>query len=600
MKQNTYRSDIDGIRALAVISVILFHLGLLPNGYLGVDIFFVISGYLITGIIYNEVISNEFSLTKFYERRIRRIIPLVLFSSFAALFLGIFFMLPDDLENLSQSVFASNFSSNNILMLITSSDYWAVKNDYKPLMHTWSLGVEEQFYLFYPLIFYFFKGRKSKYIPLLLIVLTFISLLLFLKSNNPSHKFYLIQYRFFELSIGGVFSIVFTKNLYFDNLFKKFNKILLLLIASLFVILIFNINITNNLKVLLVVIITAIILVMGANRSYDNIVYTSLFSNKVFCFIGKISFSLYMWHQIVFAFGRYIFFEEITLINGFILMLIVSFLSVLTYYYIENIFRNRKLINKTQLIYIVGLSFVILTCTSFYIYSLGGVIKKFPELGITKPVEKRNFFNKNDNINIQYNEKIRDLDKQFNEESKINILIIGDSFGRDFANILLESKFKSKIELSYFDYDSKNIQNDLNERIRKADFVFFATNKDFSKQRYYFFKNSYPSFDDKRVLIVGIKDFGKSNGIFYNRTTNSKRTSMKKGVKEINNKLQLEWGNQYINLIKFVSDSDGNVLVFTPDNKFISQDTLHLTKFGAIYFGELLNTTLNKILSQAL
>ena len=158
---NKYRTDIDGLRAIAVISVILFHLKYISNGYLGVDVFFVISGYLITSIIYKEVESNSFSILKFYEKRIRRIIPLVLFTSFVAFILGLFFMLPDDLENLSQAVFASNFSVNNILMRITSSDYWAIKNDYKPLMHTWSLGIEEQFYLFYPFIFFFLKGKKS-------------------------------------------------------------------------------------------------------------------------------------------------------------------------------------------------------------------------------------------------------------------------------------------------------------------------------------------------------------------------------------------------------------------------------------------------------
>jgi len=112
----TYRTDIDGLRAIAVISVILFHLGYLSNGYLGVDIFFVISGYLITGLVYNEVEENKFSVLKFYERRIRRIIPLVLLTTLIAFILGLIFMLPDDLENLCQSVFASNFSANNILM----------------------------------------------------------------------------------------------------------------------------------------------------------------------------------------------------------------------------------------------------------------------------------------------------------------------------------------------------------------------------------------------------------------------------------------------------------------------------------------------------
>ncbi|MGV4462924.1 acyltransferase family protein [Ornithobacterium rhinotracheale] len=136
-----YRIDIDGLRALAVISVIAFHFGFLPNGYLGVDIFFVISGFLITSIAYNEVQNDKFSVAKFYERRIRRIIPLLLVVTTISLFLGMLLMLPGDLENLAQAAVASNLSANNILMMITSSDYWNVTNEYKPLMHTWSLGI---------------------------------------------------------------------------------------------------------------------------------------------------------------------------------------------------------------------------------------------------------------------------------------------------------------------------------------------------------------------------------------------------------------------------------------------------------------------------
>jgi peptidoglycan/LPS O-acetylase OafA/YrhL len=264
-----YRPDIDGLRAIAIIPVILFHLGYLSNGYLGVDVFFVISGYLITGLVYNEVVENKFSILKFYERRIRRIFPLVLFTTLIAFLLGLIFMLPDDLENLSQSVFASNFSANNILMKITSADYWAVKNDYKPLMHTWSLGIEEQFYLLYPVIFFFLNGDKKKFILPLLIFLTILSLTAFFISTDVPSKFYFLQYRFFELSFGGICAIYFSKrNLFISS--SKSQYILYFLLSILVFLLFFDSIKSNDIKVLTTTILTAGILVLGGLHFENN------------------------------------------------------------------------------------------------------------------------------------------------------------------------------------------------------------------------------------------------------------------------------------------------------------------------------------------
>jgi peptidoglycan/LPS O-acetylase OafA/YrhL len=366
-----YRTDIDGLRAIAIIPVILFHLGYLSNGYLGVDIFFVISGYLITGLVYNEVTENKFSVLKFYERRVRRIIPLVLFTTLIAFILGLIFMLPDDLENLCQSVFASNFSANNILMRITSSDYWAVRNDYKPLMHTWSLGIEEQFYLLYPVIFFFLKGEKKKFILPLLIFLTFFSLTAFFTSTDISSKFYFLQYRFFELSIGGICAIYFSKR----NLFIKSSKspFILYFLLSVLVFLLFSNSInSNDIKVVTTTIVTAGILVLGGLHFESNSLYRVLISNKLFTGIGKISFSLYMWHQIVFAFSRYILLNEITLKNAIVLSIVVFILSILTYFTIEQPFRNRSIIKTKPLLRIVGFSFLIITSASLYVYMVGG------------------------------------------------------------------------------------------------------------------------------------------------------------------------------------------------------------------------------------
>jgi peptidoglycan/LPS O-acetylase OafA/YrhL len=598
-----YRTDIDGLRAFAVISVILYHLGYINNGYLGVDIFFVISGYLITGIIYREVINDNFSILNFYERRIRRIIPLVLFTTAVSFILGIFFMLPDDLENLSQSVFASNLSLNNILMYITSADYWALRNDYKPLMHTWSLGVEEQFYIFYPFIFFFLKKNKIKYILPTLIILTILSFSAFLLENNIAAKFYFIQYRFFELSIGGIASIYFNSS----TLNYKSNKshyFLLCLLMSLGFILLFPIKLDNDIKVILVTFISTGVLVLGDIYYEKNKTYKNLFSNKLISNIGKISFSIYMWHQIVFAFARYIKVNEMSGGISIILVTITILLSIVSYNFIENTFRNRKLWKTKNVLISLSIFFLLITGSSFYVYSIGGVVKDVPELNLKFEAfpEKMNFFSKTNNIQIHYNENVRLLDEPFSKSNKIKVLVVGSSYGRDFVNILLESTFIGEIEVKYFESSRVFTDNSIKQRVNNAKHVFFTdgVTREYIKN---IEKKYNIIFSNEKLKIVGVKDFGYSNGIIYNSISSASfdqltyRTHMKKGFYEKNKKLKSIWGIQYIDLIELIIDPSGKVLVFTPDMKFISQDTGHLTKFGAMYFANLLEEELLRIMN---
>ncbi len=601
--KKVYRTDIDGLRAFAVISVILFHLGFVPNGYLGVDIFFVISGYLITGIVYREVVNDKFSILKFYERRIRRIIPLVLFTTLVAFIIGLLFMLPDDLENLSQSVFASNFSVNNILMYITSNDYWAVKNDYKPLMHTWSLGIEEQFYLLYPFLFFLLSKKRIKYILPVLIALTILSIGVFIFQNDPAKKFYFIQYRFFELSVGGIAAIYFNSN----NLNYKSNKnqiFLFIALIGLMIILFAPLQWSNDVKVILTTILTTVVLVFGDIHFVKNKIYKFITSNKPIAMIGKISFSIYMWHQIVFSFARYIKLTEITAKDAIILSFVTLVLSFITYYTIENTFRNRKKWKTKSVLIFLSIVLFLITTSSLYVYTIGGIVRDVPELGLKFEAfpEKMNFFSGKDNIQIHYNERIRELDKPFSKKTdKPKVLVIGNSFGRDFVNVLLESDFKDDLEIRYFDSFRIFKDTSLKERIQNADFVFYTNgdDKEYIKKIEEEYQVSLPK---GKLYLIGIKDFGASNGINYNHigkkgfNPKTYRAKMKDGIFEKNNRLKEVWGDQYIDLIGLISDSKGNVLVFTPDLKFISQDTMHFTKFGAVYFSELLEDSLKQIL----
>ena len=219
-----YRIEIDGLRAIAVISVILYHAGFkaFSGGYVGVDVFFVISGYLITSIIICELNSGKFSLINFYERRARRILPALFLVMFVCLPFAWFWLLPDALEHFSNSLIAvSTFISN--VYFWKNTDYFDNIAELKPLIHTWSLSVEEQFYIFLPFLLLTLWKIGKHWIPVSLIVLFAISftwsLCLTLVSFS-SFAFYMLPTRGWELMIGA-FIAYFHKHLLHLN---KFNK----------------------------------------------------------------------------------------------------------------------------------------------------------------------------------------------------------------------------------------------------------------------------------------------------------------------------------------------------------------------------------------
>ncbi|MCM1048285.1 MAG: acyltransferase [Clostridiales bacterium] len=206
---------IDFIKGIAIIAVVLYHLGILSNGYLGVDIFLVINGYLIMkSVIKNKNDIRDFSLLGFMVKRIIRLWPVLLVGCIFAIALGYFVMLPDDYENLSETVVASVCGANNILQVITTHNYWDAVQEYKPLMHTWYLGVVIQFYAVYGIYTFIvckcFKHNLRIYMGGI-IALTFMSFILYIMPGDTANKFYYLQYRFWELGVGAVLAVVAQK-----------------------------------------------------------------------------------------------------------------------------------------------------------------------------------------------------------------------------------------------------------------------------------------------------------------------------------------------------------------------------------------------------
>ena len=214
-----YRKDLDSLKGIAIIAVVLFHMGVLKSGYLGVDAFFVINGLLVIPSVIRKIASSDFSFFCFMEKRIIRLLPLIVLASAVSLVLGYFLMLPDHYENLAQSVIAGNLMSENILSAITTKNYWDVVNEYKPLMHLWYVGILFEFYIVLPIMMLFANGIAKKlkqdgkkWMVYTLSALCLISFLLYvLPFGSAGDKFYYLPYRFFELAIGGLVALYISK-----------------------------------------------------------------------------------------------------------------------------------------------------------------------------------------------------------------------------------------------------------------------------------------------------------------------------------------------------------------------------------------------------
>lgn len=339
-----YRPEIDGLRALAVTPVVLFHAGLpgFDGGYLGVDVFFVISGYLITTIILDDIALKRFSILTFYERRFRRILPAYVVVVLACMVPAWAWMMPDELRNFGQSVFASAVFSSNILFW-TESGYFAVGSELKPLLHTWSLSVEEQFYVFFPLILVGLTRRRWRWTVLAIALITAFSLGLSELGWRrwPSANFFMLPFRAWELGIGALASI-------FIRLYAPRQNALvsgagfLMLAASLAMF--DDTTPMPSVYGLIPALGTALIILVASPSNWVG----RVLSLKPVVFIGLISYSTYLWHQPLLAFARI---RAIPSASELVLVLavIASFvLGYLSWRYVEQPFRKGGALFSTK------------------------------------------------------------------------------------------------------------------------------------------------------------------------------------------------------------------------------------------------------------
>ena len=342
-----YRADIDGLRAIAVLAVVFFHLGFarLEGGFLGVDVFFVISGYLITSIIAPKMVAGTFSFKDFYLGRIRRLIPPALVTIAATFVASAFILGPAELIAMARSAIAAVFSLSNILFF-TESGYWDAQSELKPLLHTWSLGVEEQFYLFWPLlVFVIWKFTPKFNLAWAFGILTVIGLIIseWMLRANPSAAFYLLPARFFEFSIGATFAFIGKTELW---KMRNTGALRLLLGIGGLLVLLATIWIYKGdtpfpgINALLPCFATAALLLSGAGTSATPGL-GALLGNPVMTWLGRVSYSLYLVHWPVVSLMRYKVGLELHLEHQIIAAVLIALLTLMLYYGIEKRFSSR-------------------------------------------------------------------------------------------------------------------------------------------------------------------------------------------------------------------------------------------------------------------
>ena len=340
-----YRAEIDGLRALAVVPVILFHAGFeqFSGGFVGVDVFFVISGYLITTILIEDIENKRFSIVNFYERRARRILPALFFVMLVCIPFAWMWMLPSQMKDFSQSLVAVSLFASNILFW-RESGYFAAAAEEKPLLHTWSLAVEEQYYVLFP-IFLILAWRFGKNrVFWMIVVMAAISLLLseWGWRNKATANFYLAPTRAWELFAGSIAAFIVQK-----QGIQKNNLLATLGLAAIIFSIFFYDETTPFPSVYaLVPVIGVVLLVLYAEK---DTLAAKLLSTKGFVGIGLISYSAYLWHQPLFAFARIRLLEH----PSVLLMLTLSSLSMVLAYFswrcIEKPFRDKSAISRTQI-----------------------------------------------------------------------------------------------------------------------------------------------------------------------------------------------------------------------------------------------------------
>jgi peptidoglycan/LPS O-acetylase OafA/YrhL len=341
LRQVRYRPEIDGLRALAVTAVIGFHAGLVgfSGGFLGVDIFFVLSGFLITTLLAQEYDDQTFSLKRFYERRIRRLIPALAATLLVSSIAAYFILFPSDLQDFGSSLVSTLLFGSNIYFW-QSTDYFATDSDLLPLLHTWTLAVEEQFYLLFPLVFgLLHKHTRGATIWILgLGAIASFGLSEWGWRTHPDANFYLLPTRGWELLAGSVAALVFRRFGAKPNSALSFLGIFLI-VASIVV---FDESTPSPSAYMLAPVGGTILVLMFYPRGAMSSGLGALLELGAVRHLGLISYSAYLIHQPLLAFYRWVTGLNISTVEALLLIVVTFLLAHFSWKYVESPYRTKK------------------------------------------------------------------------------------------------------------------------------------------------------------------------------------------------------------------------------------------------------------------
>ena len=607
-----HRREIDGLRAVAVVPVILFHAGLsrFSGGFVGVDVFFVISGFLITGLMLEEHAQGTFSVARFYERRARRILPALYLVLIACLPLAAFLMLPSEFESFGRNLAAVIVFASNIRYFLTA-DYFAQPGAFDPLLHTWSLAVEEQHYLLFPvLLMLLWRGGPRRVLAgtALLTLASFVAAE-YAWPRWPMANFFLLPTRLWELGVGALAAIAL------HGRAPRFPRALaeagaaggLLLIAA--AVLFFDESTPFPSRYALVPTLGAVAVLVFASPAT---LAGRLLGLRPMVGIGLVSYSAYLWHQPLFAFARLS--SEFGPSRGLMLGLcLVTFgLAWLSWRFVERPFRDRRAIATPRVWQAAAVASLALLVAGGLLPRLLAPTASTPPLlaQFDVPIDARNAY-------VATEFEAREA-RGYADDGRPKALILGDSHAKDFYNVVREAGAFAGYDLAtgyvstrcqvYLGPDLEALVGEADtlycteragtarvlDRIRQADVLVIVANwKPWASAR---LRDTLAAFDlrpTQQVVIVGPKSFRAPNLRLLRHADPARFPEMRvEQTAQLRSAVEgIRTGapeGRLVDIQALACAPDWTCPAFTPAGELISHDGSHLTRAGARYLGPIL------------